>query len=128
MANACADRGPLSATIRFISGARKGTLATIVPGTLQRLGRDPVCELHLEEGNVSRQHAKIEWVEGKLTVANLGSTNGIYVNGAKHEYAELRLWDVSARLHRHSLGLDLCPHESWICPEDISRRSRHLAL
>jgi len=84
----------VSATIRFISGARKGTVATIVPGKTQRLGRDPVCELHLEEGNVSRQHAKIEWIEGKLTVANLGSTNGIYVNGAKHESAELRLWDV----------------------------------
>lgn len=84
----------MSATIRFISGVRKGTIATIIPGKTQRLGRDPVCELHLEEGNVSRQHAKIEWVEDKLTVANLGSTNGIYVNGAKHEFAELRLWDV----------------------------------
>jgi serine phosphatase RsbU (regulator of sigma subunit) len=84
----------VTASIRFISGSRKGTTTVIEPGKPQRLGRDPACELLLEEGNVSRQHARIGWQDGKLVVENLGSTNGIYVNGAKHERADLRLWDV----------------------------------
>ncbi|MEK0189488.1 FHA domain-containing protein, partial [Microcoleus anatoxicus] len=32
---------------------------------------------------ISRHHAVIEWVEGKLQIIDLDSTNGTFVNGKK---------------------------------------------
>jgi pSer/pThr/pTyr-binding forkhead associated (FHA) protein len=84
----------MSASIRFISGGRKGSVSVLQPGDRQRLGRDPECELHLDEPNVSRQHACLRFEGTTLLVENLGSTNGIYVNGVRRDRAELRLWDV----------------------------------
>lgn len=46
------------------------------------IGRDPKNNLVLDDSNVSRFHAEIRDVEGQIIVVDLGSTNGIKVNGA----------------------------------------------
>jgi len=84
----------MSASIRFISGGRKGDIVTVETGRILRLGREPDCELRLDEPNVSRYHASLRLDGEALVVANLGSTNGIYVNGVRRDHAELRQWDV----------------------------------
>lgn len=84
----------MSATIRFIAGSRKGSPVMILPGQPQRLGRDPQCELPLDEGNVSRQHAQLSYDGATLRVENLSTTNGIFINGIRRDHAELTLWDV----------------------------------
>ncbi|XXY50636.1 protein kinase [Sorangium sp. So ce269] len=54
------------------------------------IGRDPYCELRLDHGLVSMRHAHLH-VEGNVvTVLDLGSTNGTYVNG-RHVLAPVRL-------------------------------------
>ena len=45
------------------------------------LGRHPECDLVLDSGAVSRQHARIIQVEGKAYIEDLHSRNGTYVNG-----------------------------------------------
>ncbi len=51
------------------------------------LGRSPECEISLDDSSVSRRHAIFESTssgeEGGVSVADLGSRNGIKVNGRK---------------------------------------------
>ena len=44
-------------------------------------GRHPDCDIVLDSGAVSRQHARIVNVEGKLYLEDLRSRNGTFVNG-----------------------------------------------
>jgi len=47
------------------------------------LGRAETCDIILEDPLVSRQHARIYVLAGEVYVEDLGSANGVYVNGAK---------------------------------------------
>ena len=52
-------------------------------------GRAAESNIYLEDVTVSRHHAVFK-VDGEgLTVTDLGSTNGTYVNGRRHEIAAL---------------------------------------
>jgi pSer/pThr/pTyr-binding forkhead associated (FHA) protein len=47
------------------------------------LGRSSECDVRLEDPNASRQHARISAVDGDWKLEDLGSTNGVLVNGAR---------------------------------------------
>ncbi len=48
------------------------------------IGRDPsMAHVTIPEEGVSRQHAKLELAGKHLVVTDLGSTNGIYINGRR---------------------------------------------
>ena len=49
------------------------------------IGRSRSCDVVLADANVSREHAEIRPRGGGWTIADLGSTNGIAVNGARVE-------------------------------------------
>lgn len=53
------------------------------------LGRDPGCAVPLIADDVSRQHARITPQEGGHVLADLASTNGTFVNGARVTLARL---------------------------------------
>ena len=56
------------------------------------IGRDAKSNLVLEDPRVSRQHALIRWESDGITIRDLGSGNGTYVNGqAVPSNLELRL-------------------------------------
>lgn len=61
--------------------------ADIDPIPVQRqidlIGRDPNCDVVLNRGNVSRRHLAIAEVDGRVYVRDLGSTNGVLVNGQR---------------------------------------------
>ncbi|MBI3179437.1 MAG: FHA domain-containing protein, partial [Deltaproteobacteria bacterium] len=58
------------------------------------VGRDPtVADLVLESSQVSRRHAVLEHDGAKVTVRDLGSTNGVFVNGRKVESASVSRLD-----------------------------------
>jgi pSer/pThr/pTyr-binding forkhead associated (FHA) protein len=44
-------------------------------------GRDAECSLVIDGSTVSRSHARIAVLAGTVTVEDLGSTNGTFVNG-----------------------------------------------
>lgn len=52
-----------------------------VPAAGAVLGRSRECDIVLEDSNVSRRHAEIRPATAGWTVADLGSTNGVRVNG-----------------------------------------------
>ena len=45
------------------------------------LGRHPDCDIVLDSGAVSRQHARIQRVDDKFYIEDMQSRNGTYVNG-----------------------------------------------
>jgi diguanylate cyclase (GGDEF)-like protein len=58
------------------------------------LGRDPECDLPLHDDNVSWRHARVEdRGAGEWAVLDLGSTNGIIVNGQPCKDAPLKPGD-----------------------------------
>ncbi|MGI9608734.1 MAG: FHA domain-containing protein [Acidimicrobiia bacterium] len=52
-------------------------------------GRTPESDVFLPDVTVSRHHAVFTVDSEGLTVTDLGSTNGTYVNGRRHEIAAL---------------------------------------
>ena len=58
------------------------------------IGRVPDCDIQLMVENVSRKHARIFYVNEEYKIEDMGSTNGIYVNGIKVEKCSLRNQDL----------------------------------
>lgn len=49
------------------------------------VGRSPKCQFVIADEGISRQHVLIEYEEGDLYVTDLGSTNGVMIDGQKIE-------------------------------------------
>jgi len=47
------------------------------------IGRDPGCELMLDNLGVSRRHAQLREVEGRFVIEDKHSTNGVFINGRR---------------------------------------------
>ena len=57
-----------------------GKVFDLHPGN-NLIGRDPICEVTLNSGTVSRRHAniKVSYDKKKFSVADLGSSNGVII-------------------------------------------------
>ncbi|HEX5273406.1 MAG TPA: FHA domain-containing protein, partial [Gemmataceae bacterium] len=44
------------------------------------IGRGEACDIRIDDSSVSRRHAAVEATAAGVTVADLGSTNGTFVN------------------------------------------------
>ncbi len=58
------------------------------------VGRDPACDIVLNDSKCSRRHAIVEDGPDGLVIRDSGSANGIYVNGKRVEKAPLRPGDT----------------------------------
>jgi pSer/pThr/pTyr-binding forkhead associated (FHA) protein len=58
------------------------------------IGRVPDCDVQILVENVSREHARVVYRNEEYHIEDLGSTNGIYVNGIKVERCILRKHDI----------------------------------
>ena len=63
-------------------------------GKVAVIGRDPSCDIVLNDDRCSRRHAVLEETEMGLVVRDLGSANGVFVNGRKLERARLSPGDT----------------------------------
>jgi len=67
------------------------------------VGRDPGCDIVIDDITVSKRHMKLEYVDGVLYVEDLDSTNGLKVNGHLAKRQALQHLDVvqvgSHRMH-----------------------------
>lgn len=110
--------------LRFLTGPRKGQTCTLVEGTTYRFGRDAECEIQLEESKVSRNHAVLEWQKGEPNIEDLGSTNGVFVNGIRVRNQPLQMWDL-IMIGRSELRVETAPDKAssteGISPSDISQ-------
>jgi Inner membrane component of T3SS, cytoplasmic domain len=73
-------------------------------GTVAILGRDPSCDLVINDVKCSRRHAVMEAGPDGLAVRDSGSANGVFVNGRKTDRSplkegdEVKLGDVVLRV------------------------------
>jgi len=74
-------------------GGSIGKKYDLTPG-VTTLGRDPLATIVLDADSVSRSHARIEVIAGESWVADLGSTNGTFVNDQPVERMQLRSGDL----------------------------------
>ena len=58
------------------------------------IGRDPGCDITLDNLGISRQHAQIRLVQGKYLLADNHSTNGTLLNGHSIQSAEINPGDL----------------------------------
>lgn len=65
-----------------ISGRETGRAIPLKQKNL-RVGREPECDLVIDSPHISRFHAELFWVGSQLKIKDLGSTNGVFVNGQK---------------------------------------------
>jgi FHA domain len=58
------------------------------------VGREPTCDVRLDDPHVSRTHAALQRRDGAVYVQDLGSSGGTFVNGSPARGTELRQGDV----------------------------------
>ena len=63
------------------------------------VGRHPACDTRLDSLRVSRHHCCLTLEDGVVAVRDLGSTNGIRINGNRVESGRLRLGDELSIAH-----------------------------
>ena len=70
------------------NGPQTGLTYVLGPGNTVA-GRGGSCAIFLADVTVSREHARFSVDATGLSVTDLGSTNGIYVNGQRHDVGKL---------------------------------------
>lgn len=75
-----------------IDGQDKGTCYSII-GDLVFIGREG-CQINLNDSNASKKHAELCWKGDHYTVRDLGSSNGIVLNGQKVPEGSLKAGDI----------------------------------
>ncbi|MBX5481468.1 MAG: DUF4388 domain-containing protein [Myxococcaceae bacterium] len=80
--------------LKFISGKYQGGEFPLKPDKQIVIGRSSELDMVLVEDMVSRKHAKITvGGDARITIEDLGSTNGTFVNGEKIKQARLKEGD-----------------------------------
>jgi pSer/pThr/pTyr-binding forkhead associated (FHA) protein len=67
------------------------------------IGRDPECDIQIDSRKISRRHCCIAQVNDYLVVRDLGSTNGIRINGMRVQEGILKAKDeltIGGNLYR----------------------------
>src|SRR5947209_11153840 len=68
------------------------------------LGRHPECDIQIDSRKISRRHCCIALVHDYLVVRDLGSTNGVRINGARVLEGKLTDGDeVTIGTHRYQV-------------------------
>jgi pSer/pThr/pTyr-binding forkhead associated (FHA) protein len=88
-----AAAGQKAFALKFISGKYQGGEFPLKMEKQIVIGRSSELDMVLVEDMVSRKHAKITVAGGKITIEDLGSTNGTFVNGEKIKQARLKEGD-----------------------------------
>lgn len=75
-----------------IQGPDQGTCYSLI-GDLVFIGREE-CQIALTDQNISKKHAELGWRGDHYSVRDLGSANGIVINGQRVSEARLKAGDI----------------------------------
>jgi pSer/pThr/pTyr-binding forkhead associated (FHA) protein len=94
------------------------------------LGRVSDNDIHVDDGSISSHHAEIVVRNGRVTVKDLGSTNGTTINGGEITESPLKVGDtlffgsVQAELQAEATGAQPLPEieeEAFVAPSVSTR-------
>jgi pSer/pThr/pTyr-binding forkhead associated (FHA) protein len=74
----------------LLTGDKAGTTYLIKDDRMTIIGRDAECQIRLQDPDASRRHAAIQPFGQEFYIMDMGSTNGILVNGQQEEKRILR--------------------------------------
>ncbi len=86
-------REPKEAVLEFVSGPLLGQRLGL-ERDVTTIGAAPTNTVPLVDTGVSRKHIGIKRLDGEYELADLGSTNGVYVNGERVARRKLTVGDV----------------------------------
>lgn len=120
--------------LTIVAGVSTGTVWALTARELT-VGRGDDVELRLHDAGVSRHHAKfIVASDGAVTVIDLDSTNGTFVNDARVELCPLRPGDsvrigpdALLRLGDSSPAISPPPNDTHASPGPLSARELDVA-
>ncbi len=101
---------PVSLKLVVVSGPDAPKELLLERGTY-RVGKDPVCELPLSDGSVSRTHLIIEVLPHAVQLTDPGSTNGSFCEGVKFDSVVAR---PPARIRVGRTELELLPRGALV--------------
>jgi predicted component of type VI protein secretion system len=82
------------------------------------LGRHPECDVQIESRKISRRHCCIAQVSEHLVVRDLGSTNGVRINGIRVVEGKLNSGDeLTIGTYRYQVVWDSAPGEPKPVPK-----------
>ena len=85
-------RGAFGYALVVERGPRAGMAYVLAPGVTS-VGRDAASDIFLDDVTVSRYHAQFTVEDDTLTVEDVGSTNGTYVNSERSDSAQVKPGD-----------------------------------
>jgi len=88
-----AHSGERRAELRIVRGPQTGVIIELHDGLLT-VGRDPQCDIFLNDMTVSRKHATIESDERGCVICDTNSYNGVWVNDKAVETCLLQSGDL----------------------------------
>jgi len=92
------------------------------------IGRDPACDVQVDDEQCSRWHARIVREHGVMVVSDLDSTNGVFVNGAPCYRCALATGD-EVRVGQTVLRVDGVPRPSTRATDlGVSQRPASVAV
>jgi pSer/pThr/pTyr-binding forkhead associated (FHA) protein len=80
------------ATLVIVSGDAAGVERSLDSPVIV-VGRGPDVDISFDDDAMSRSHAAFELIEGGFRIRDLGSTNGVILNGGRTQTAELKHGD-----------------------------------
>jgi predicted component of type VI protein secretion system len=87
-------------------------LKIVIDKPILLLGRDPECDIQYDSRKISRRHCCVARVGDQLVVRDLGSTNGIRINGIRVVEGLLSEGDeLTVGNHRYIVRWDALPSE-----------------
>lgn len=109
-----------TASIVFSSGPLAGSEVELEKARVT-LGRGADADVVLNHSSISHEHAALELFDGGFRLRDLGSTNGMLVNGSKVTVADLKHGDrfeLGALEFRYVLGDRPAPPPTHVLRED----------
>lgn len=91
--------------IRLLSGPGAGQIYDLKLGR-NVIGRAPHCDIRLDSRGVSKEHSEITVTREKITLSDMKSSNGTYINGVKVQSGDVRIGD---KISVHDVMFDIIP-------------------
>ena len=79
--------------LKVVRGPQTGIDIALKPGML-KIGRDPQCDIFLNDMTVSRSHALLEVNENSCIIRDTNSFNGVWVNDRMEDACLLKAGDM----------------------------------
>ncbi|MDJ0850712.1 MAG: FHA domain-containing protein [Myxococcota bacterium] len=107
-------------SVVILSGEASGT-EWVVEKANVTIGRGEDCDWTVPDDAVSKEHATLEFADGGFRIRDLGSRNGMLVNGSEVKVAELASAD-RFQLGEHEFQFILEKRDqatkTWVLPDD----------